>query len=79
MKKKKDAYHADDIYIKILSLTEDKKNATRAYTVLNRLGVNIKEEIIKIDRNRLKKTRSCGPKTEELIMKLKEVIEMEIE
>ena len=76
--KRKEEYQTDELYRLIQTLTDDRKNATRVYTLLSRLNVHLKEEVLEIDRERLKKLRNCGSKMEELIMKLKEVIEKDM-
>ncbi len=73
--KRKAEHNANHIYGLISSLCDDKKVVTRTYTLLERLGATTEEEILKLDRNTLKKARNCGEKIECIIMKLKEIIE----
>ena len=73
--KKKEEYDSDEIYQLLLTLTDDRKNATRAYTLLKKSQVHTKEDLLEFDEQRLKKLRNCGAITKDLIVKLKETIE----
>lgn len=73
--KQKDEYKVNDVYKLIISLCEDEKFCTKTFRVLLKMGVTSEEEIVKLDREILRKTRHCGVVMEELIMRMKELIE----
>lgn len=72
---KKEFYKTNDVYSLLISLCEDEKFISKTFTVLKRIGATTEEEILKLDRKTLKKTRNCGLLMEDLIMKMKESIE----
>lgn len=72
---KKERYKKNDVYSLLISLCDDDKLIARTFTVLKRIGATSEEEILKLDRNILKKTRNCGPVMQDVIMKMKEAIE----
>lgn len=70
--KRREEYRSNAMYRLLVSLCEDEKFATRTFTVLRRIGATTEEEIVKLDRETLQRTRNCGQAMEQVIMKMKE-------
>lgn len=71
------AYSKNEVFQVLMELCDDEQLISKTITVLSRMGAVTKEELLKVERKKLKKTRLCGAVMEELIMKMKEKIEKE--
>ena len=72
---KREKNRSNEIFVLLESFCGDEQLKSKTLTVLERIGATTKETILALDEKQLKKTRNCGPKMQELILRIKEEIE----
>lgn len=70
--KKRGVCQENALYQLLMEVCEDEIFVGRTFTVLERIGVTTIEEMLKLDRNTLRKTRNCGKLMQALILKARE-------
>lgn len=79
MEKVREEHLRHEVFRVLFILTDDEQMISKTITVLERLGATTIEEVLKLDRKVLMKTRNCGTVITELIMNAKEFFQENIE
>ncbi len=72
---KKEQNRSNEIFVLLEALCEDEQLKSKTQTVLERIEATSVESLLALDAKSIKKARNCGPKMQELIMKIKEELE----
>lgn len=72
---KKEKNRSNEIFVLLEAFCEDEQLKSKTLTVLERIGATEVDILLGLDEKTLKKTRCCGPKMQELILKIKGEIE----
>lgn len=67
----------DRVYAVLYTLAFDKRNATKAYNILKKIGYDTEEKLVTLTEEKVLRFRNCGLICKDLIMKAKEIIEKE--
>jgi len=72
---KKEKNRSNEIFLLLETFCEDEQLKSKTLTVLERMEATTTEVFLGLDEKKIKKARGCGPKMQELILKIKEELE----
>ena len=76
--KRNEERKSNPIYVRLRTLTDNEEHISRIWTILSRHNLDIKEELIKVERKYLlKRVRNCGEVLADIIMRLAELLKEE--